>query len=141
MKNKEGMKRKEELAFYWVAEFSDGSKIEQFDKNGKEVLYKEVDDRYDDLVMFSITDGTETYSVDLDKWKLITPNKTYTSKDSNRKLLYFRRNHVRMSLGEKREILSPRVYHHLGIKSDGKDLKVIVFAGKEQKPKNVEIVK
>jgi len=132
------MDRKKELGFYWIAKFSDGSKIEQFDKNGEEALYKKVLDNYNDLISFSITDGKKLYTVDLVNWKLITPDKTYTSKGKNPKLLYFRRNQVRVEVGVTQKLLFPRVFHHIGIDTDTEYLKIIIFAGQGMRPESEE---
>jgi len=130
------MGRKEDLGFYWIAEFKDGSKIEQFTKDGDEILYKEVLDNYKNLVLFSITDGKVVYSVDLVKWKMITPDKTYKSKGDNPKLIYFRRNQIRMSVGITQKLLAPRVFHHIGIDTDDEDIEMVVFAGQGMRPES-----
>ena len=132
---------KKELSFYWIAEFDDGSIIKQFTEDGEEVLYKEVLDNYNNLAYFSITDDVDTYTVDLVKWKLFTPDKIYKSKGANPKLIYFRRNQVRMNMGPVQEILPPRVYHHIGIDTDGEDIEMEVFAGQGMKLKSKDFIK
>ena len=131
------MGRKEDLGFYWIATLDDDSVIEQFNPDGSENLYKLVDDNYDNLVSFKITNGDDVYEIDMVKWKLKTPTKTYNPKGLTPKLIYFRRNQVRMEVGgTNRDLLFPRVVHHIGIDTDDEDIKMEVFNGQGVKPKS-----
>ena len=125
------------LGYYWRAEFSMGI-IDQFEGD-KEILFKEVLYNIKDLEKFSVVsfDDDESYTADLIGKKIITPKKTYKIKGTNPKLIYFRRNSVRMSLGTG-EMLDPMVVHHLGIKTNTDEKKVEIFKGLGTRPKKVE---
>jgi len=134
------MGRKEDLGFYWIAEFKNGSKIVQFDKEGNETLFKEVEDNKEDLVKFFIVshDVKEEYIADLVNKMLIGPNVSYELTGKNPELIYKRRNRVRMEVGSG-NIIDPSVTHILGIKTDTEEKQFEVFAGQGMKPKKVDI--
>ena len=132
------MTKKTNLGYYWIAKFDDNSEIEQFDEDDNEILFKEVLDKMDELEVFSITDGNETYEVDLVKQEIKSPKESFKVTGSNPELIYFRRNQVRMEIGANRPLLPPRVVHHLGIKTNTQEQKFEVFAGQGVRPKKVE---
>jgi len=132
--------RKELLGFYWIADFDDDSTITQFDKDGNEVMFSEIEDIKSQLVKFSIisADNKELYIADLKELMLIGPNTSYELVGNTPELIYKRRNSVRMEVGSN-TILPPSVVHILGIKTDKEEKQIEVFAGQGMKPKKVDI--
>ena len=47
----------------WKAQFSNGDILEEFDKNGQEILFRKVLDRLDDLENLSIVLGNRVYTI------------------------------------------------------------------------------
>jgi len=131
---------KENLGYFWKADFDDGSSIEQFSKAGKEVLFKKVLDKEDQLEKFSIIscdDENDVYIVDLVEKSIIGPNILYSIKGTSPKLIYFRRNSVRREIGSGAG-MSPMVVHHLGLKTSTQEKKLEVFKGIGARPKKIE---
>jgi len=131
---------KENLGYFWKADFDDGSSIEQFSKAGKEVLFKKVLDKEDQLEKFSVInsdDEKEAYLVNLSKKTITGPNVNYTLKGTSPKLIYFRRNSVRREIGSGAG-MSPMVVHHLGLKTSTQEKKLEVFKGIGARPKKIE---
>jgi len=134
------MTRKEDLGYYWKAEFDDDSTIEQFDKNENETLFKDVLDKEDSLIRFSVisNDNKESYTADLSAKTLTGPGVSYSITGKAPKLTYFRRNSVRMEVGgQNRKLLSPNVVHMLGIKTSTNEKRLEIFAGQGMKPKEI----
>jgi len=134
------MGRKEDLGFGWIADFKDGSSITQFNKNGKETLFKEVEDNMGNLAKFSIisADDKELYFADLINKLLVGPNVSYELTGKSPELIYKRRNRVRLEMGSGK-ILVPSIIHILGIKTSTEEKQFEIFAGQGLKPKKVEI--
>jgi len=55
------------LAYVWIAEFRDGTLLGQFDSTGREVMYREVQNRIHDLLKLHLTsvDGDHRVTVRL----------------------------------------------------------------------------
>ncbi len=49
----------------WHAGFRDGSRLDQFDKNGNEILFGAVKNRFNELKVLSISQGEIQYTVSL----------------------------------------------------------------------------
>ena len=129
-------KDKDNLEYYWIADFTDGTTVKQFKKNYTEVSYKEVMDKMDLLDVFTITNDKEEYIVDISKGKIKTPNKNYNIKGNNYTLIYKRRNKVRLTVGgTDLKILAPEVTHIVGIDTDDEDQWIEVDGGQGQRPK------
>lgn len=84
------------LTFYWIAYFKDGSILKQFD-NGKENKFKDVLDKKNQLIKFSLVknDSSQLFEVDLVKGKIIYNKCELESENkekNNIRLIYFRRN-------------------------------------------------
>jgi hypothetical protein len=135
---------KENLGFYWIAELINGKVISQFDSEGKEILFSEVEKNKDLLVKFSLISSSE--SKDINSCVVDLKNNTiYIGGDkilvtgTNPRLVYFRRNEVRSEVGSGK-ILGSRVFHHVGIKTDSNERVVRLFNGHLMKSKKVELV-
>ena len=55
-----------QLKFTWVAEFSDHSTIAQFTPDNQEILFKEVQARFSDLILFTLTHTEKSLVVKVD---------------------------------------------------------------------------
>ena len=124
-------KDKDNLEYYWIAEFSDGTTLKQFNGvNDDEISYGEVIAKMNLLEVFTITNDKEYYIADIKKNKLTTPNKNYKLKGNDAILIYKRRNKVRMTVGgTELTILSPEVTHIIGIDTDDEDQWIEVDGG------------
>jgi len=126
--------------YYWIATF-DGSipNIAQFNEDGKELLFKEVDENKKKLEKFELVSPNEKekYTVDLVNKKITGHNVSYTVTGSNPALIFFKRNSVRAEVGTG-NMLAPRCVFHLGIKTSTQEKKLEIFKGLGQKPKKVE---
>jgi len=132
--------RKKQLQYYWKAIFSDGSSLEQFE-NEKEVLFKEVEKRMEDLYRFYVIseDEKEVYYVDLKNKKLFSPKKTFTITGSNPELIYKRRNVVRIDRASGK-VIDPTVIHILGLKTSTQEKQFEICGGNVNRPKKAELV-
>jgi len=135
---------KENLGFYWIAELINGKVISQFDSEGKEILFSEVEKNKDLLVKFSLISSSE--SKDINSCVVDLKNNTiYIGGDKilvtgkNPRLVYFRRNEVRSEVGSGK-ILGSRIFHHVGIKTDSNERVVRLFNSHLMKSKKVELV-
>lgn len=129
-------KDKDNLEYYWIAEFSDGTIIKQFLPDYTEISYGEVLKRYTDIKTFTVTNDKEEYVADIFKKKLKTPYKTYKLKGNKAQLIYKRRNKVRLTVGgDDLTILPAEVTHIVGIDTDDEDQWVEVDGGQGKRPK------
>ena len=122
------MGKKEDLGYYWRAEFDDAHTINQFDGE-VENKFQEVLDYSETLEMFSVisvSDPNEEYIVDLVNKTIETPHKNYSVTGSAPELIYKRRNQVRAEVG-KGTILSARVTHILGIKTSTQEQQIEIL--------------
>jgi len=89
------------LKIHWLAQFSDGSQLEQFEANGKENLFRGVLNRQNDLTRFILfhTEKSLRFTLDLklgviyiNDIQMPQPELLSNVDDKNRKrLIYFRR--------------------------------------------------
>ena len=131
------------MNYIWEADFSDASTLAQFDENGNEVKFGDVEARMDDLQVFRLVgdDGiSDAYEVDLTTGLISHDGNVIDSEFAGKtalKLVYSRRNQVRVnSAGEK---LSERTTHRVGLAKDSKDAVVEVFPGLEMAPASIKI--
>jgi hypothetical protein len=103
------------LDFYWIAEFEDDC-IFQFEVNGTETKFKEVQNRFDSLKYFTLQHKEKelSFTVDL-TLGIITSNKKAQIIEENKikkniRLIYFRRNRVELTSAMK-EIVRNITYH------------------------------
>jgi len=113
------------LVFYWIAEFKDGTKINQFDNNGVEHRFQEIKDKIDNLCKFVLLkrDLSSYFSVNLiDGFITLNNYKTLDSnlieKKNNIRLIFFRRHTVGIS--EKGKELFHNIEYHLGFQYNDK---------------------
>ena len=134
------MADKIELDYTWKAVLDDDTEIAQIDDKGNEVLFAEVEKNKDKLSYFHIisADGEEQYSVDMNSGEIIGPNVTYTVDGEKFELIYKRRNKVRLATGTG-ALLPGITTHIIGLESDTDKKEFQVFAGKEMKPKEVNV--
>lgn len=120
------------LTFEWIAIFKDGSKLQQYD-NDKENLFKEVQQRFKDLVYFNLTDKKgHLFTVDLINGRigynyLILPYMEVEYKN-NPRLVYFRRHKIEISTQDLKEV-SHIITYNLGFQWNnnlGKNQKIIL---------------
>jgi len=126
--------------YYWKATFDGGiPNISQFDEDGNEILFKEVEDNILVLEKFELIspDEKEVYLVDLVKKKISGPNISYNITGTSPKLIYFKRQSVRSEF-RTGKIVKPLTVFHLGIKTSTQEKKLEIFKGMEQNPKKVE---
>lgn len=119
---------------YWIAKFNDDSIIEQFDGKN-ENKFSLVEDRMDDLVSFKVICDKDEYEVDITESFIYENSHKYTVKGKNPKLVYFRRNTIRLNPKDGK-ILDSKKVSHLGIKTDSDETTVLISPGlgrKEQK--------
>jgi hypothetical protein len=88
------------LTFIWKAFFSDGTILEQY-KNGIEYKFKEVKDKFDKLIRFSLVnkDYSQCFTVDLQNGFIIYNNYKNINIDQieekkNIRLVFFRRHQI-----------------------------------------------
>lgn len=104
------------LSFLWIAIFKDGTKIEQLE-NGKEHLFKEVQQKFEDLVYFNLTDRKgHLFTVNLLNGligynKLEFPYIESKEEKSNIRLIYFRRHRIEIGEQDLKEKLHTITYH------------------------------
>ena len=100
----------------WTARYLDSTSLPQFEENGEENLFKEIDE--DKLERFEIFINEKNYGIDLVTGKFnigdqqlyfagFSPKESYT-------LIYFRR--VRKDLSQGMQVLGTKVTHHIGWK-------------------------
>jgi len=103
------------LNFLWRARFKDGAIINQIE-DGKERLFKEVKERFNDLEYFYLLGKTLGFTVDLKNGVIqIGHNQKLDDIEKKNKirLIYFRRN--RITLGQQKEELKHEIWYFLGI--------------------------
>lgn len=130
-----------DLKIHWLAQFSDGSQIKQFDRE-KENSFRQVLDRQNDLRYFSLyhTEKDLKFSVDL-KLGIIYINKRQIPEKEllvhldtkNKRLIYFRR--IARKIGTiNGKTLSTKIIYFLGFQynsSAGKNFKKVVQIDEE----------
>jgi len=114
------------LSFHWFAIFKDGTQIFQFDKDSKEHRFKEVKDRFDDLMYFSLSNHKgKLFTVDLKQGiigynDLVFPYRESKEIKKNIRLIFFRRHKVQ--IGDNGKEQSHYITYHLGFQyNDEKD--------------------
>lgn len=135
------MDRLDHLGYYWIAKFSDDSEIKQFNEDESENLFKDVEDKKEDLVSFSLIskDGKEVYTVNLVEQTLVGPTTEGNISGDNPKLIYFRRNNVRGEVGTGR-VLEAKLTHVLGIKTDQDEKMFEISPQLHMRKKKISIV-
>ena len=109
----------------WKASFNDGSSLSQFNEN-LETKFKEVQDKFDQLISFELNHISKSFQVKVDLQKgLISINSiSYTPPEllnrvrDNIRIIYFRRNQV--DTDERGEIIEHRLYHFVGYQYNDK---------------------
>jgi len=107
------------LVFHWNAIFKDGTHIFQFDKDGIEHKFKEVQEKFNELVYFNLTNNRgKMFSVNLINGligynRLEFPYIETEKKKENIRLIFFRRHQIELneSLNEKNH----NIAYHLGL--------------------------
>jgi len=88
------------LMFNWIASFNDNTSLSQFDNEGNEVLFKEVQNRFSDLTLFTISHQRKNLSISVDLIQgLIFVNDQQRPwnneiEKNNIRLIFFRRHRV-----------------------------------------------
>jgi len=113
------------LSFYWKSRFIDNSEISQFNKEGKETLFKEVKDKFNSLTYFYLIHKSLPicFTVDLINGLIFYNNHqkidlNLIEKKENIRLIYFRRHTVELT--ESLEQNSHTITYHLGIQWNDK---------------------
>ena len=126
------------LSFHWNAVFFDGSQINQFNEDGTENLFKLVQNRFDELVYFYLTNNKEiTFTVDLIHGLIFFNNhqtiaKEFKRKKDNIRLIFFRRHKVELTeqmVEKKHEIKYFLGYQYLD--NNGYNKKVVLQIDKD----------
>jgi len=108
---------KSPLTFSWIAIFSDGSKIEQFENNN-EHSFQEVQNKINELVYFNLTDKQgHLFSVNVVQGligynDLVFSYREVKEKKENVRLIFFRRHKVEIT--ENNIEKSHNIEYHLG---------------------------
>jgi len=120
------------LSFIWIALFKDSSKIEQFNEDGTENKFKLIQDKFNDLAYFNLTDRKgHMFTVDLINGRIgynyLPLPYLEKSEKENCRLVYFRRHKVEIT--EKMMEKSHTIEYHLGFQylKDGKNQKIILI--------------
>lgn len=129
------------LKIHWLAQFSDGSQLKQFD-NGKENLFRDVLNRQNDLVKFILIHTERSLRLTLDlklgviyinNVQMPQPELLSNVDDRNRKrLIYFRR--ITEKITQTGNIINTTVLYFLGYQwtdKTGKNFKKIVQINSE----------
>ena len=107
------------LSFHWNAIFKDGTHIFQFDKDGIEHKFKEIQEKFNDLVYFNLTNNNgKMFSVNLTNGligynRLEFPYIESKEKKNNIRLVFFRRHRVEIT--ENNIEKSHTIEYHLGL--------------------------
>ena len=119
------------LSFIWVAIFRDSSIISQFDVDGKEHLFKEVKDKFENLVYFNLTDRKgKLFTIDLIHgiigYNYLALPYIEVEPKENIRLIFFRRHKVEMT--EQMVKKSHTIVYHLGFQynRNGKNRQIIL---------------
>jgi hypothetical protein len=104
--------------FSWTALFNDGTKIDQFDNNGIENLFKLVQDKIDLLCSFSLSNSDgKVFIVDLKEGLIEYNNLIIVSRNlieiSDIKLIFFKRHFVTIGTKTLKEE-NHNIEYHLG---------------------------
>ena len=118
------------LSFLWQAEFIDGTIINQYDEDGTEHRFVEVMNKFNDLVLFSITNYKgHLFTINL-KEGYISFNNTVSlgliEPKNNIRLIYFRR--VRGALTQYETQINT-ITHHIGMQwldNENKNRKIVL---------------
>lgn len=112
----------------WTAKYNNGNQLKQFEVDGKENLFKDIDQER--LEFFTITNGTSQISLDLKTGVFELNNSIIeidglSHRDEEYRLIYFRR--VSVSIGTISGISDKTIKHFIGyqITIDNKNHKVI----------------
>lgn len=112
------------LTFSWIAIFSDGFTIEQFENNN-EHRFQEVKDKFDKLVRFSLVnkDYSQCFTIDLQLGIIIynhynLKHINLEAKKENIRLIFFRRHQIEIT--EKCIENSHNIEYHLGFQYNDK---------------------
>jgi len=127
----------QDLKIHWLAQFSDGSQLKQFETNGKENLFRSVLDRQNDLVKFILFHTEKSLHLTLDlklgiiyinNIQMPQPELLSNVDDRNRKrLIYFRR--CRMEISQSGKEIKTDVIYFLGYQWNneaGKNFKKVI---------------
>jgi len=125
------------LKIHWLAQFSDGSQLKQFETNGEENLFRGVLDRQNDLVRFILFHTEKSLRLTLDlklgviyinNIQMPQPELLSNVDDRNRKrLIYFRR--CKMEISQSGQQIKTDVIYFLGYQCNdktGKNFKKII---------------
>ena len=121
------------LSFFWIALFKDNTKIEQFNEDGTEHKFKEVQDKLNDLIYFNLTNNNgKMFSVNLANGligynRLEFPYIESEEKKENCRLIFFRRHKV--TLTESGKEVEHTITYHLGLQwqdSEKRNQKIIL---------------
>jgi hypothetical protein len=122
-----------ELIFFWIALFKDNTKIEQFNEDGTEHKFKEVQEKMKDLAYFNLTNKEgKFFTVDLLKGiigynDLVLPYREVKEKKNNIRLIFFRRHTIHMT--EAGHPIDHTIIYHLGYQwndESGKNRQIIL---------------
>lgn len=125
------------LKIHWLAQFSDGSQLKQFETDGKENLFRGVLNRQNDLVKFILFHTEKSLRLTLDlklgviyinNIQMPQPELLSNVDDRNRKrLIYFRRR--KMEISQSGKEIKQDVIYFLGYQYNdrtGKNFKKII---------------
>ena len=113
------------LSFHWFVILKDGTKINQFDEDGKEHRFKEVKDKFDELVYFNLTNKCgKMFTVNLEQGiigynYLVLPYIKSKETKTNIRLIFFRRHTVSLTLNDLKEKQHDIIYF-LGLQYNNK---------------------
>lgn len=128
--------------YTWTAVFIDGSELNQFNEDGSENLFKEIEESKEALVQFRLTGEDDShYEANLLKGEIDCNGKlikSFASITGEVKLIYSRRNQVRVKIGQGTP-LDSRVIHRIGLVDDDEQIIIEVFPGLHMAEKKVEV--
>jgi len=106
-----------DLTFFWFAIFSDGTKINQLDEDGTIHEFREVLNKFNDLIYFNLTNKQgKLFTVNLQEGiigfnDLIIPYRNPEVKKNNIRLIYFRRVYMTFGLQDLKQKKVEIIYH------------------------------
>lgn len=125
------------LKIHWLAQFSDGSQLKQFETNGKENLFRGVLDRQNDLTKFILFHTEKSLRLTLDlrigviyinNIQMPQPELLSNVDDrNNKRLIYFRR--ITKEIAQTGNVINTTVLYFLGYQYNnlaGKNFKKVV---------------
>ncbi len=135
-----------DIKFSWIATFKNGTIVKQFDNNGKEELFKNIEESPNKISrdikeLKIVSNNLEYYTIDPINKTIDCNGKRTLKFDSNTpqaEIIYRRRNNVRVTVGSG-EVLDPRTTYIIGLKDNINKIEINIFPGLKMMSRKIEI--